>query len=93
MLSIKQAYLQIGLDEESMMIQAISTTNGMYHVNRLMFGITMTPALLEDKTKKILTGIELVRMYYDFIIVDGKDLKQNCNRIKNTERIQYHTRS
>lgn len=72
MLHVKRAYLQIEVDKKGMMIEA---TNGVYHINRLMFGISMAPAMLEDKTKIILTNVEGVRTYYDF--VEGKDLKQN----------------
>lgn len=81
-LDIKQAYLNVEMDNESAMIQAISTTKGIYRVNRLMFGVKMAPAIWQEKISMILAGLEGVHAFYDDIIVDGKNLEEHNLRLR-----------
>lgn len=75
-LDIYKAYLHLRVDEESSIIQTISTHRGTYKVNRLSFGIKVAPAEFNRVGDQILRGLTKTIAYFDDIIVHRKTLEE-----------------
>jgi len=56
-LDIFKAYLHIPVDEQSSIIQTISTHRGIYRINRLSFGIKMAPSEFNQIIDQILREV------------------------------------
>ncbi|UYV76293.1 hypothetical protein LAZ67_13003282, partial [Cordylochernes scorpioides] len=76
-LDLYKAYLHLRTDEESSIIQTISTHRGTYRMNRLSFGIKTAPAEFNRVIDQILQGLNNTISYFDNILVHGKS-KQEC---------------
>ncbi|UYV77120.1 K02A2.6-like [Cordylochernes scorpioides] len=76
-LDLYKAYLHLRTDEESSIIQTISTHRGTYRMNRLSFGIKTAPAKFNRVIDQILQGLNKTISYFDDILVHGKS-KQEC---------------
>ncbi|UYV80717.1 K02A2.6-like [Cordylochernes scorpioides] len=76
-LDLYKAYLHLRTDEESSIIQTISTHRGTYRMNRLSFGIKTAPAEFNRVIDQILQGLNKTISYFDDILVHGKS-KQEC---------------
>lgn len=74
------------MDEESAIIQALSTTKGVYKANRLMFGVTVAPAVWQQRITMILQGLNGVKVFYDDIIVEGKNMEEHAERLREVLR-------
>ncbi|KRY26536.1 Uncharacterized protein T01_4021, partial [Trichinella spiralis] len=70
-LDLSEAYLQVELDEESKKILVINTHKGLYHYNRLPFGVASAPAIFQKVMDTMLAGIPNVAAYLDDIILTG----------------------
>ncbi|KRY40653.1 Uncharacterized protein T01_3330 [Trichinella spiralis] len=70
-LDLSEAYLQVELDEESKRILVINTHKGLYHYNRLPFGVASAPAIFQKVMDTMLAGIPNVAAYLDDIILTG----------------------
>jgi len=81
-LDIRKAYLHIEMDDDSSHIQSITTTKGVYRVNRLMFGVKSAPAIWQRVITEILQGISGIAVFYDDIIIQGSNLQENLARVK-----------
>lgn len=81
-LDITQAYLNMVMDEESAMLQTLSTHKGTYRVNRLMFGVKVAPSLWQKFMDKLLQGLEGVKCFFDDIIIQGANQEQLLQRLK-----------
>ncbi|GBM22092.1 Uncharacterized protein K02A2.6, partial [Araneus ventricosus] len=78
-LDLFKAYLHLQTDEESSIIQTISTHPGTYKMNRLSFGIKTAPAEFNRVIDQILNGLPKTIAYFDDIVVHGKT-KDQCSR-------------
>ncbi|UYV78273.1 K02A2.6-like [Cordylochernes scorpioides] len=76
-LDLYKAYLHLRTDEESSIIQTISTHRETYRMNRLSFGIKTAPAEFNRVIDQILQGLNKTISYFDDILVHGKS-KQEC---------------
>ncbi len=88
-LDLYKAYLHIQVDEESSIIQTLSTHRGTYRMNRLSFGIKTAPSEFNRVIDQILQGLPKTMSYFDDIIVHGttkaecqKNLDQCLQRLK-----------
>ncbi|KRX64960.1 Retrovirus-related Pol polyprotein from transposon [Trichinella sp. T9] len=70
-LDLSEAYLQVELDEESKKILVINTHKGLYHYNRLPFGVASAPVIFQRVMDTMLAGIPNVAAYLDDIILTG----------------------
>ncbi|KRZ10689.1 Uncharacterized protein T11_7653 [Trichinella zimbabwensis] len=70
-LDLSEAYLQVELDEESKKILVINTHKGLFHYNRLPFGVASAPAIFQKVMDTMLAGIPNVAAYLDDIILTG----------------------
>ncbi|CAH4038755.1 unnamed protein product [Pieris brassicae] len=67
-LDITQAYLNMVMDDESAMLQTLSTHKGTYKVNRIMFSVKVAPCLWQRFMDRLLQGLEGVKCFFDDII-------------------------
>ena len=70
-LELADAYLQVALEEDSNKYVTISTHKGLYHFNRLPFGVTSAPAIFQRTIDSLLKGISNISVYIDDILVSG----------------------
>lgn len=71
-LDIFKAYLHVAVDDESKIIQTISTHQGTYKMNRLSFGVKTAPSEFHRILDQILNDLEGITTYFDDIIVFGQ---------------------
>lgn len=81
-LDISNAYLHMRMDEESAQMQTLSTHNGLYKVNRLMFGVKVAPSLWQHFMDKLLHGIPGTQCFFDDIIIQGKSHEELLMRLR-----------
>ena len=80
-IDLKDAYLQIPLDDESSMLTVINTPFGLFLHNFLPFGLNVAPAIFQDTINAILVGLHGVEVYQDDIFVHGS------NRLEHDQRL------
>ncbi|KII74279.1 Transposon Ty3-I Gag-Pol polyprotein [Thelohanellus kitauei] len=83
-IDLKEAYLQIPLDEQASNLTVISTHSGFFKFKRLPFGISSAPSIFQNFMDTLLHGINNVTCYIDDIIITGTDDK---NHLQNLERV------
>ena len=71
-LHLANAYNQMEVCEDSRQYLTISTPNGLFQQNRLVYGITTAPAIWQNAIEKVLQGLPGVKVYLDNILVSGK---------------------
>lgn len=81
-LDISNAYLHMKMDEESALMQTLSTHNGLYRVNRLMFGVKVAPSLWQQFMDKILHGLAGTQCFFDDIIIQGRSPEELLVRLR-----------
>ena len=59
-LGMSQAYHQMTLDEESQNFTTINTHKGLFHCNRLSFGVSSAPGIFQRAMENLLQGIPQV---------------------------------
>lgn len=77
-----KAHLYAVVDDSNEVIQTISTHRGTYKFNRLSFGIKTAPNEFHRILGQILTGLRGVTVYYDDIIIHGKNIKEYYERLQ-----------
>ncbi|XP_054288024.1 uncharacterized protein K02A2.6-like [Macrosteles quadrilineatus] len=75
-LDLYKAYLHLQVDEESSMIQTMTTHRGTYRVHRLSFGIKTAPSEFNRILSQILKGLRTTEAYFDDIIVHGSTIEE-----------------
>lgn len=71
-IDLRQAYFQLPLSEESKRLTTINTTKGLYVFNRLVFGITSSPAIWQKTIDQIVQGLPGILVNQDDMIISGK---------------------
>ena len=59
----------IELNEELTQLVVVNTHRGLFHYNRLLFGIALAPVIFQQTMKSILHSMEHVCIYIDDILV------------------------
>ena len=70
-LDLREAYLQMEVEEDSKPYLTINTTRGLYQYQRLAYGVASAPAVWQRAMDQVLQGIPGVQCYLDDIIVTG----------------------
>ena len=79
-IDLTQAYLQCELDEESKKLTTINTHLGLFVYNRLVFGITSSPAIFQRIMDTVLAGLNNVQCNQDDIVITGETNEAHlCN--------------
>ena len=87
-LDLRQAYLQMEVDDNTQKILTIHTHKGLYLFKRLAFGVASAPAIWQRTMEQILQGIPMTRCLLDDIVVTGKSLDDHCTNLdKVLERL------
>ncbi|KII72731.1 Transposon Tf2-9 polyprotein [Thelohanellus kitauei] len=90
-LDLKEAYLQLPLDEQSKNCCGISTHLGFFRYTRLPFGISSAPATFQAVMDEILKGIPFTTCFIDDIIISGKDDDEHLKNLTEVlKRLSTH---
>lgn len=74
-IDLAHAYQQVELDSDSKELTTISTHKGLFCYNRLSFGIAS--GLFQGLMEKILFGLQGIVVYFDDILVFGKNINEH----------------
>ena len=81
-LDMRDAYLQIELDDETKQLLVINTHKGLYRYNRLCFGPSPAPAIFQKLVDNLVAGIPGVAAYLDDIIVTGQTKEEHLENLR-----------
>ena len=81
-IDLKQAYLQMELQEDSQLAMTINTHRGLYRFKRLPFGVASAPAIWQRAMEQVLMGIPGTRCYLDDIIITGHTLEDHLTNLE-----------
>ena len=70
-IDLRQACLQLTLDEESQSVTTINTIKGLFRFKRLQFGIASASAIFQRTIESVLRGIPCTLVRADGILVSG----------------------
>nr|CAD2155605.1 unnamed protein product [Meloidogyne enterolobii] len=76
-LDLRDAYLQIELDEQSKKVACINTHKGLFEVQRLPFGVKSAPGIFQILMDKLISGIPRVFAYLDDLIIVSKNIEDH----------------
>ncbi|XP_052259085.1 uncharacterized protein K02A2.6-like [Dreissena polymorpha] len=71
-LDIRQAYLQLECEDETMELLTINTHRGLYRYNRMLYGVSSAPAIWQRTMDQILQGIPGVQCMLDDMVITGE---------------------
>ncbi|XP_060607830.1 uncharacterized protein K02A2.6-like [Ruditapes philippinarum] len=74
---LKNAYLQLEVDDESKKLLKISIHKGLFRYNRLVFGVASAPAIFQRLIEQIMEDIPNVQVILDDMIITGSDDKEH----------------
>ncbi|XP_043064465.1 uncharacterized protein K02A2.6-like [Drosophila ficusphila] len=80
-IDLKDAYLQMELDEASKEIMVVNTPVGLFQYQRLPYGIASAPAIFQRYLEQLLKGIEGCGNYLDDIMISAPTSEEHLNRI------------
>ncbi|XP_052323292.1 uncharacterized protein K02A2.6-like [Oncorhynchus keta] len=83
-IDLKQAYLQLPVEESSKQYLTINTHKGLYMYNRLVFGIASAPAIWQRTIDQILQGIPGTQCILDDMIITGCTDKEHLANLKRS---------
>lgn len=81
-LDISQAYLHMKVDDDSAVLQTISTHWGTYKVKRLMFGVKIAPNIWQRFMDQMLQDLKGVICFFDDILVQGSTEEEFLGNIE-----------
>ena len=83
-ISLRQAYHQLEMEEDSKKCFNINTHMGLFKYNRLVFGITPPPAIWQRTIDQELEGTSGTSCTLDDMIITGKD---DAEHLDNSEEV------
>ena len=86
-IDLKNAYLQIPVEEESQKYLVINTHKGLFRYKRLPFGLSSSPAIFQRFIANMLKGLDGVGAYLDDIIISGESEEQHDLRFQRVLEI------
>ncbi|KAI7801955.1 hypothetical protein IRJ41_019354, partial [Triplophysa rosa] len=84
-IDLAQAYLQMEMEHSSKKYLTINTHRGLFRYNRLVFGVSLAPAVWQRAMDQVLQGVPAAQCYLDDIIVTAN--KSKCEFLKDS--IEY----
>ena len=82
-IDLKQAYLQMEMEEESKPLLTLTTHKGLYQLNRLGFGVASAPALWQQAIDRTLHGVPRQACLLDDIIVTDRDDDEHSDNVES----------
>ena len=90
-IDLRQAYHQLEMEEDSKKYLTINTHMGLFQNNRLVFGITLAPAIWQRTIDQLLEGISGTSCILDDMIITGKDDAEHLANLEEVlRRLQLH---
>jgi hypothetical protein len=90
-LDMKDAYLQLELDEASKKLCVINTHRGLFQYTRVPFGVKSAPAIFQQLVDNMIAGLKHVVAYLDDIIVAAPTRESHNQAIEALfKRIQLY---
>ena len=86
-LDLSQAYQQVPLAEESRKYVVVNTHHGVFHYNRLPFGISLAPGIFQRIMENLLKDIPGVVVYLDNISILGKGETDHMATLEVLQRL------
>ncbi|XP_048770361.2 uncharacterized protein K02A2.6-like [Ostrea edulis] len=83
-IDLKNAYLQMEVEEDQRKLLTINRHKGLFQFNRLMFGVASAPAVWQRAIDQVLQGILGVHCMIDDMIITGCTRE---NHIENLEKV------
>lgn len=80
-IDLRQAYLQMEVEEHSRPFLTINTTRGLFQYQRLPYGVASAPAIWQRAMDQILQGLPGVFCYLDDIIITGHTIEEHLERL------------
>lgn len=80
-LDLKDAYMQLPVEEETAKALTVCTHRGLFSVNRLPFGICSGPSIFQRRMCDLLAGIDGVIVWLDDILVAGPSAEVHDERL------------
>ena len=88
-IDLSHAYQQLMLGEESQMLTAINTTEGMFVYNRMPFSISAALGIFQRTMESLIQGIPMTVVYLDDVLVTGRTPEEHHSHLKQVlERLQ-----
>ena len=81
-LDLSHAYQQVLLEEGSRKYVTINTHKGLYHYNRLPFGVASAPAVFQQLMEQILQGLQGVACYLDDVLITGRNDRDHLEQLE-----------
>lgn len=76
-IDLKDAYLQIPVDEEASRMLTINTHRGLFAFNRLCPGVKPAAGIFQQMMDKIFADLDFVKTYFDDIMVHTPDMRKH----------------
>ncbi|KAK6726142.1 hypothetical protein RB195_004452 [Necator americanus] len=80
-LDLAETDLQLEVDDVSKQLLTINTHRGLYHFNRLPFGVKPAPGIFQQCMDALIAGLDGTAAYLDDILVTGKTIGENNVRL------------
>ena len=80
-LDLQHAYQQLTLEESSKPLTTINTHQGLFHCNRLAFGVSSAPGIFQRTMDNLLQGLSHVTVYLDDILIRGETEEQHLENL------------
>lgn len=81
-IDLKDAYLQVPLDEEARKVLVVNTPLGLYQFNRLPFGVASAAAIFQRALEKLTIQVPGCINYLDDIIVTGRSREEHIRNLR-----------
>ena len=81
-IDLKNAYLQIEIDNESKNLLTINTHRGLFRYNRLVFGKASSPAIFQKTIEQIMQGVPGTQVILDDMIITGKSDEEHLRNLE-----------
>ena len=81
-IDLRDAYLQMEVEEESKKYLVISTHKGFFRYRRMPFGISSAPAKFQKTMETVLQGIPGVKCFLDDIMVTARNREDHLKVVK-----------
>jgi len=81
-LDLRDAYLQIELDEKSKGLCGINTHRGLMQCQRLPFGVKSAPSIFQHVMDQMLSGIPGTYCYLDDLIIASPSIEKHAQTIQ-----------
>ncbi len=82
-IDLRNAFLQVPLDEASKQLTTISTPYGLFEYNFLPFGLSAAPAIFQKVVDEIIDGLPGVLAYQDDLIVHGMNSAEHSKNLRS----------